>query len=298
MARYKTKLFSMASIAAVALLGGALSGCTSIGANPQTGNYAATIGNAPTTANDTPYSQALMCLGAYARTYNITPPRIAVGRINDLTGAMSQVTGSQLTQGASLFAMTAVGRAGGRLVERYDTAVPEIELKYANSKLLSDAPERAGQDPSNYRKVFAGEIAGSQYYIVGGITELNSNIRSSGVGAYRGGSSTNSLKGVYTNQVYVTNVAMDLRLVDSQSQEVVDLVSYQKQIIGYQVSAGVFDFFHGTIIDLSGGKSAVEPSHLAVRTLVERAVFEFLAKAYGVTDTRGCLPPEADPLRT
>ena len=54
MARYRTPLYTIASIAAVALLGGSLTGCTSIAANPQTGNYAAVLGNAPATANDTP----------------------------------------------------------------------------------------------------------------------------------------------------------------------------------------------------------------------------------------------------
>ena len=289
---------SKISLAAMAIAAGALlSGCVSTTASPSTGLYAAPIGNAPVTRNDTPYSAPLVCLAEYAQRRNVTPPRIAVGRIADMTGANSQTTGSQLTQGASLFAMTAIGKAGGRLVERYDTAVSDIELKYANGRLLSDSPERAGQDPNNFRRVFAGQIAGSEYYVVGGITELNANIRSGEIDAYPGAIATTGLKATLSRQVYVMNVAIDLRLVDSRSQEVVDMVSYQKQIVGRQLSAGVFDFFGGNIIDVSAGSGGLEPTHLAVRALIERAVFEFTANLYGLRDREACLPSRLDPLR-
>lgn len=281
-------------LAAASLL--ALQGCASTTANPTTGLYARPMGNAPVTHNDTPYSSALVCLASYARQTGVRPPRIAVGRIADMTGKSDQITGTQLTQGASMFAMTALGKAGERLVERYDTAVPEIELHYAGTKLLSDAPERAGKDPDNFRRTYVGQIAGSQYYIVGGITELNANIRSGGIDGFGGATSTTRPKGTLDHTTYVMNVAIDLRLVDSRSQEVVNMVSYQKQIVGRQVSLGVFDFFHGNMIDLSGGTSGAEPAHLAVRALVERGVFEFVANLYGLKDQRSCLPAELDPL--
>lgn len=273
-----------------------LGACATETSSPTTGLYAKPIGDAPVTRDDTPYSSALTCLARYARSYNITPPRIAVGRILDLTGTTTQLTGSQLTQGASMFAMTAVGKAGGRLVERYDTIVPEIELKYASGKLLSDTPERAGQDPNNFRRTYIGQIAGSEYYIVGGITELNGNIASKGANLNVGSSSATGAKGTAGAQNYVMNVAMDIRLINSRTQEVVDMVSYQKQLVGTQVSAGFFDFFHGTVLDVSAGGSAMEPAHLAVRTLVERATFEFMSKFYGLRDHRYCLSPKDDVL--
>lgn len=283
-----------AALASLALLS---AGCASTGADPQTGLYAKPMGGAPVTRNDTPYSPALVCLAEYAHKYSIAPPRVAVGRILDMTGKTEQVTGSTVTQGASMFAMTALGKAGARLVERYDTVVPEIELKYANQHLLSDTPERAGQDPNNFRKVYAGQIAGSQYYIVGGVTELNANIHSSGFDAYAGRAANTGAKGSASRKVYVMNIAIDLRLVDSRTQEVVDMVSYQKQIIGKEVGVGLFDFFDGKIIDLSAGANGMEPIHLAVRSLVERAVFEFTANLYGLRDQRFCLDPKLDPLK-
>ncbi len=273
-----------------------LAGCASTSADPKSGLYAKPIGNAPVTRDQTPYSAALSCLADYARTNRLVAPRIAVGRIADMTGASNQVTGSQLTQGASMFAMTGLGKAGARLVERYDTIVPEIELKYASIKLLSDTPEKAGTDPNNFRRIYAGQIAGSEYYIVGGITELNSNIMSTGFNHKLGSSSTNGGSALLGGQTYVMNVAMDIRLVDSRTQEVVDMVSYQKQVVGRQIGGEVFDFFHGSVIDLSAGGAAMEPAHLAVRTLVERAMFEFMAKFYGMKDHSPCLPASADVL--
>ncbi len=37
----------------------------------------------------------------------------------------------------------------------------------------------------------------------------------------------------------------------------------------------------------------MEPAHLAVRAVVERAMFEFMANFYGLSPTRDCLPTGA-----
>jgi hypothetical protein len=77
-----------------------------------------------------------------------------------------------VTQGASLFAVTALGRAGVPLVERADRTVSEVERTYATAQVLSDAPTGAGETPGPVRPVNAGQIAGSRFYLVGGITTL------------------------------------------------------------------------------------------------------------------------------
>jgi curli production assembly/transport component CsgG/holdfast attachment protein HfaB len=86
------------------------------------------------------------------------------------------------------------------------------------------------------------------------------------------------------------NVAIDLRLVDSISQEVVAIAAYQKQIVGREIRAGVFDIFGGVAVDLSGGQSALEPMQLGVRALIERGVYDVAAELYGLTGS-ACLPP-------
>ena len=67
-----------------AVLAGAMlaTGCVSPVAGPG-GNYTDPIGNAPVTANPTPYSKGLVCMGHYARQSGYAAPRIAVGRILD-----------------------------------------------------------------------------------------------------------------------------------------------------------------------------------------------------------------------
>jgi curli production assembly/transport component CsgG/holdfast attachment protein HfaB len=94
------------------------------------------------------------------------------------------------------------------------------------------------------------------------------------------------------------NVGLDLRLVDTNTLEVVDVISYQKQIIGRQVQAGVFDFLGHYFADASVGESALEPIQLAVRSVIERAVLQMVSRLYHAPSdacTQG-LGGENDPL--
>ena len=286
-ARGRKFLFRSLAVAAVAI---ALGGCVSPVAGP-TGRYTLPIGGSPVISNETPYSSSLRCLGHYTTQ---RPLRIAVGQIADYTGKNeSDNSGRKLTQGAALMAMSALAKAGVPMVERFDTSVAEMELKYANNKLIGD--EKA---PGDFRKIMAGSIPGSDYYIVGGITELNFNVRSMGASGDGGGIASNALKGTAGASLYVMNVGIDLRLVDTNTLEVVDVISYQKQIIGRQISAGVFDFLGQTFFDASLGESALEPIQLAVRSTIERAVLEMTSRLYHAPQTScgGALNTDADPL--
>jgi curli biogenesis system outer membrane secretion channel CsgG len=281
------------ALSAVSLL---LGGCASPVAGSD-GLYARPIGDAPVTANPTPYSPALVCLGEWARRHNVRAPRIAVGRISDYTGKEeSDGSGRKLTQGASLMAISALAKAGAPLVERYDTSVSELELKYANNKLITDDPGPKPDAPSDYRKIMSGQVEGSDFYLVGGITELNFNIRSSGLNADVGKVTTTGVKGSAGATVYVMNIGLDLRLVNTRTLEVVDVISYQKQIVGHEISAGVFDIFHGVAIDVSGGSAGLEPLQVGVRALVERGVLEMMANLYGAPGPQICLNAANDPL--
>jgi curli production assembly/transport component CsgG/holdfast attachment protein HfaB len=265
---------------AVVLASIVLSGCVSPEAD-ETGRYTAPIGGSPVIANETPYSDALRCLAGVTAQ---RPLRVAVGQIADYTGKYeSDNSGRKLTQGAALMAMSALAKAGVPLVERFDTSVAEMELKYANNKLIT---ADARGTPGDFRRIMAGSIPGSNYYLVGGITELNFNIRSVGANGDGGGTSTNSLKGTVGGNMYVMNVGLDLRLVNTDTLEVADVISYQKQIIGHQIQLGVFDFMGHTFFDASVGQSALEPIQLAVRSVIERAVLEMVARLYHV-------PPDA-----
>lgn len=204
---------------------------------PIAGNYVNPIGGSPVTQNPTPYSSALQCIGAYGRRVSgHAPIRIAVGNILDYTGKTEGVAGAKITQGASLMAMSAFSKAGAVLIERYDSSIIDAELIYANNKLIGD-------ESDNYRKIAAGSIMGSDYHLLGGITELNYNIGSKGAELSGGNTGVEGTKGMFGYRQYVLNVGLDLRLVNTRTSQVVDVVSYQKQIIGREVSAGVFAFF-------------------------------------------------------
>src|SRR5581483_4943089 len=190
----------------------------------------------------------------------------------------SDGSGRKVTAGAALMAMSALSKAGVHMVERFDTSVAEMELKYANNKLIADDTASAGN--GDFRKIMAGSIPGSDYYIVGGITELNFNIRSENANGNGGGTASNATTGTLGGSVYVMNVGLDMRLVNTNTLEVADVISYQKQIIGHQVSAGIFDFLGANFFDVSAGESALEPIQLAVRSVIERAVLEMVGRIY------------------
>jgi curli production assembly/transport component CsgG/holdfast attachment protein HfaB len=276
--------------AAVAAAAIALGGCVSP-IPGETGRYTTPIGGSPVISNETPYSGSLRCLGRYTAK---RPLRIAVGQIADYTGKNeADNSGRKLTQGAALMEMSALAKAGVPMVERFDTSVAEMELKYANNKLIGDE-----KTPGDFRKILAGSIPGSDYYIVGGITELNFNVRSMGASGDAGGLSSYALKGTGGASLYVMNVGIDMRLVDTNTLEVIDVISYQKQIIGRQISAGVFDFLGQTFFDASLGESALEPIQLAVRSTLERATLEMIARLYRIPQNScgGALNTDSDPL--
>ncbi len=287
MAKLNIKTLTTVAIATTV----ALSGCVAPVAVHK-GNYAVPIGGSPVTANSTPYSNALVCLGNYARANNIRGPKIAVGRILDYTGKSDFEGGRQVTQGGSLMAISAFGKSGARLVERFDTSVSELELKYANNRLIGD-------ENTDFRKILAGQVPGSDFYLIGGITELNYNIRSVGTDNFVGDRRADKAKGIVNGKLYVMNVGLDLRLIDTKTLEVVDVISYQKQIIGREVGLGYFRFFDNLTVDLGAGERSQEPVQLAVRSVIERAVVEMMSNIYGVPGAsvcRGAFGPNGDPM--
>src|SRR4051812_36145471 len=277
---------------AFVLAAAALQGCISP-VPDSVGRYTAPIGGAPVVSNETPYSAALRCMGGFVRQH---PVRVAVGQTADYTGK-TEADGSapKVTAGAALMAMSALNKAGVHMVERFDTSVAEMELKYANNKLIADDNGANG----DFRKIMAGSIPGSDYYIVGGITELNFNIRSENANGNGGGTATNATTGTLGGSIYVMNVGLDMRLVNTNTLEVADVISYQKQIIGHQISAGVFDFLGKNFFDVSVGESALEPIQLAVRSVIERATLEMITRIYRAPAGACAIPlgTSDDPLR-
>jgi curli production assembly/transport component CsgG/holdfast attachment protein HfaB len=192
-----------------------LAGCASSGAPvapvaPLSGPRAEVV--------NTAYSEALRCLAGHVRAQEFAPPRVAVGLITDMTGAQDRDNGRRLTQGATLMAITALSESGVRLVERYDMGVLQVEMDYARNGLVRDSDRVV-------REVRSGEIQGADLYLIGGISEYNPNIRSRGIDGFASGSSGTSGSVSVGAGDYVVDVALDLRLVDARSSEVLGVRS-------------------------------------------------------------------------
>jgi curli production assembly/transport component CsgG/holdfast attachment protein HfaB len=127
-------------------------------------------------------------------------------------------------------------------------------------------------------------MPGSDLHLIGGITELNYNIGSASLDVFY-------KQGGVGAQLYVLNIAVDLRLVRTETLEVVNVVSYQKQIIGREIGAGVFEFFGGNLFDLSLSSRAREPMQLAVRAMIEQAVGDMARGSFDLPAAT-CAPSE------
>jgi len=234
--------------------------------------------------NITPYSRTLECYGDKLVRTGRDGVSIAVGNVRDYTGKSSDGEGFAITQGGSLMAYSALGRIapGVDLHERFDTQIADVELQYIANRQLGNGGKHEMPDPTTgelkevpWMPYFGGSVLQSDYYIVGGITELNFNIQSGGaefavnqVGAKR--------------RVYTMNVGVDMRIVGSQTLRVYDTVSLQKQLTGYEVGVGVFRFFDSDLFDVNAGMKEQEPLQLAVRTIIENAVLDLVSSVTGV----------------
>ena len=127
-----------------------------------------------------------------------------------------------------------------------------VEYVLADNRLISDAPkDRAGRRP--YRAVVTGQMSGTDYYLTGGITELNTNIRTTQANVSGARDGSNAKIGAASGSTYVMNIAIDLRLIDTQTLDVVDIVSYQKQVVGRQVGVGLYAFFGDNVLGVNVG---------------------------------------------
>lgn len=234
----------------------------------------------PVGQNQTPYSASLSCIAEHKSEMLSNSLRgqftLTVGEVKDLTGKYDYDEGGfKVTQGAANMVMSAILKAGVfRVVDRNHMEISDMERILAVNKLLREYKD----GEPKVRSVTAGEVVGSDYKIVGSITELNYNIDSGGYEADIAGWSSKARR-------YVSDVGIDLFLVDTKSTEVISYVSVKKQIVGYETRNGVFRFFGNDLFDIGLGEKKQEPIHLAVRSAIEDAVYKFTQDLYGIPNT-------------
>lgn len=278
-----------------------LSGCVFTPPNNQ--NVETLTGPAPT-RGATPMDCALRCLSAHMpRNLDL---RLAVNDLTDGTGsAMGENSLSKvLTQRPDVMMTIGLAKTGVRLVNRSSTGVAEWELRQSMQKYIGD--ERTYLDPVSkkpmlHRPVMVGTVLGSTHYISGALTELNWNIFNDvneiGIGGLIAG-----------KRRYRISLAVDLIVTNTRTTEIVIARSYTKQLVGQEVSAGLFRFFDvgsaGTILgpnesfEFNVGREVNEPVQAAVRWMLETAAYDIVAELIGVDDTCDGLVPEGSrPVR-
>jgi len=227
--------------------------------------------------NRTPMDAPLACLAGEIAAARKRPVVIGVGDVRDYTGKYSVNEGNAITQGGALMVSSALGKLGGAvgLAERFDPSIAERELGYTDRRQLGDGeihdvagPAGPGHVP--WLPYYGGSIAASDYYIVGGITELNYDIRSGGI-------DTEVSQLGPKARIFTQSVAIDLRIVDTRSLLVVKTVSLTKQFTGYEVGFNLFRFFGSDLFDVNAGAKGQEPLQLGIRTALEEATLRLVA---------------------
>ena len=243
------------------------------------------------TNNTTPLDQSFACVANAIHQEGRTGLAISVGNIKDYTGKFSENDGGNaITQGGALMVSSALGKLSDviQIRERFDTQIAEVELSYLNKQYLGDGNiHRISDGQSQVVKEVpwlpyrGGTIMKTDYYIVGGITELNYNIQSGGAEAIIAGYGAQG-------RTFAINIAVDLRIVNASTLNVEKSISLQKQLVGYEVGASLFRFFENRLFDLNVGSKRQEPLQLGVRTALEIGVIELVGHV-AETPVDGCL---------
>lgn len=264
-------------LAGVSLAALALPGCVSMQQQRLASGEEPVLLGPAVRDNRTPMDAPLACLAHQIAGRRGTPLVVAVGDVRDYTGKYSVNEGNAITQGGALMVSSALGKLGGavRLAERFDPTIAERELGYLDRRQLGDGdahdiPASSGRQSVPWLPYFGGSIQASDYYIVGGITELNYDIRSGGAEAAVGSVGPKV-------RTYTQSVAIDLRIVDTRSLLVVRTISLTKQFTGYETGFGVFRFFGSNLFDINVGAKGQEPLQLGIRTALEEATLRLVS---------------------
>ncbi len=187
---------------------------------------------------------------------------IAIYAITDSTGQFKADGGASstvVTQGSTEMLITALQRSRQFAIldrVRFGDLMNE-------QNLVSSSRIAPGQGPE------LGALTGTNYMISGSITEYQVSKETGGIGliiAGRGGSS----------EYAKASVALDLRVTDLTTGEVIWAESLQGEIIGEKVGIQVFSFLGKNIVEFETGSGKQQVINLIVRTLLEEAVFKLV----------------------
>ncbi|MFW5991740.1 MAG: CsgG/HfaB family protein [Halanaerobiaceae bacterium] len=204
-------------------------------------------------ANVTPATQLLAALPEPAEK-----AKIAVYEIADKTGQRKDnINSSVVTQGATDMMVTALHRSRQFVIldrVNFNNFINEQNLQAQDRIAPGEGPD-------------IGNMSGPDYIISGAITEYQVDKDTGGIGlkiAGKGGS----------KKIARASCAVDLRLTNATTGEVVWGRSLKKEITGERVGLQVFSFMGDNVVEFESGKGMQEVINLVVRTLLEEAVFK------------------------
>ena len=184
-------------------------------------------------------------------------PAIAVLEISDDTGEITETNSTVVSQGAEDMLITALERSRQfTVLDRVsdDNIMQEQDLQ--DNNLLA-----SGENPQ------MGELTGADYIITGSVTEYQVDKETGGFGI--------SIAGLGGSKEYaVASTAIDLRVVDTTSGEVVWSRSLKDEIEGEKVGVEAFSFMGENIVEFETGSGEQEVINLVLRTIIEEGVFE------------------------
>lgn len=183
-------------------------------------------------------------------------PAVAVYNIGDKTGQRKQTGSSVVTQGATDMLITAMMRSRQfKVLDRSNLG------NFMNEQQLQSKDRlKSGEGPE------IGQMTGPDYVIKGAVTEYQVDKETGGLGisiAGQGGSTERA----------IASTAIDIRVVDTTTGEVVWARSLKDEIKGKKVGVESFSFMGNNIVEFETGKGKQEVINLVVRSLLEEAVY-------------------------
>lgn len=258
-------LILKAPVAAVTAL--ALSGCVHLG---EMGRPFERFDGPVPLATTTPADDALLCLSQSPEVRNAGSV-FAVHTVTDQTNKFTSEEGGVVPRDVAGMLVTALQKAGVRQVNRSNTVVTEWEIARAREQILGDGgPVTVGNQTVNFRPITPGSMQGSDYVIDGAITQLDFNTYSGGAEAAVAGFGAGA-------RLYALTVAIDLRVTDTQSTEIVRAGTYSKQAVGTEVYASVFRFFSNDLYDIRIGDKSQEGLHAGLRWVLAEAAYDVVS---------------------
>jgi len=221
---------------------------------------------------ETPYSAALYCVDERVNIADNLRKTITVSYLGDESGKTgSSELEKAISQGGLSMMETALSRTGSfRIVPSYDRTV------------INREQDAALEDDTLYRyvrgllqKVSKDSVKtlGTDYYISGAITSVVEHTSSA-----KAGVSVNN-KGIKA-RTYSARIEMDVKIIDSVTQELVKSWPVAKTVTGFEIEAGIFSFIGDDLIDLELGYKTLEPRDMALRSIIEAITYNITNEIY------------------